>query len=108
VRFGGWRNALARHHGVLLATGQVASVLLAQRAVKVLQLSKDGRQAPPKSFQGTLRCGDQYLLLAPRLLLALPAEVQVQVREQVHEAAEPFRSGMSYDLPAVCLNVVTR
>jgi ubiquinone/menaquinone biosynthesis C-methylase UbiE len=42
------------------------------------------------------------------VLQALPPEVQAQVREQVHEAAEPFRSGEGYDLPAVCLNVVTR
>jgi myo-inositol 2-dehydrogenase / D-chiro-inositol 1-dehydrogenase len=30
------------------------------------------------------------------------------VRERVYEAAEPFRSGEGYDVPAVCLNVVTR
>jgi len=42
------------------------------------------------------------------VLQSLPLEVQAQAREQVHEAAEPFRSGEGYDLPAVCLNVVTR
>jgi ubiquinone/menaquinone biosynthesis C-methylase UbiE len=42
------------------------------------------------------------------VLQSLPPEVQAQVREQVQEAAEPFRSGEGYDLPAVCLNVVTR
>jgi len=41
-------------------------------------------------------------------LQTLPPEVQAQVREQVHEAAEPFRSGEGYVLPAVCLNVMTR
>jgi SAM-dependent methyltransferase len=42
------------------------------------------------------------------ILRSLPPEVQNTVREQVHEAAEPFRSGEGYDFPAVCLNVVTR
>jgi hypothetical protein len=42
------------------------------------------------------------------VLQTLPPEIQAQVREQVHEVAEPFRSGEGYDLPAVCLNVVTR
>jgi SAM-dependent methyltransferase len=42
------------------------------------------------------------------VLRTLPPEVQAQVREQVHEAAEPFRSGEGYDLPAVSLNVLTR
>ena len=42
------------------------------------------------------------------VLQSLPPEVQAQVREQVQEAAEPFRSGEGYDLPAVCLNVVAR
>jgi SAM-dependent methyltransferase len=42
------------------------------------------------------------------VLRTLPPEVQAQVREQVNEAAEPFLSGKGYDLPAVCLNVVTR
>jgi SAM-dependent methyltransferase len=41
-------------------------------------------------------------------LRTLPPEVQAQVREQVHQAAKPFRSGEGYDLPAVCLNVLTR
>jgi len=42
------------------------------------------------------------------VLQALPPAVQAQVREQVHEAAESFRSGEGYDFPAVCLNAVTR
>ncbi|MCA1703977.1 MAG: methyltransferase domain-containing protein [Actinobacteria bacterium] len=42
------------------------------------------------------------------VLQTLPPEVQAQLREQVHEAAEPFRSGEGYDFPAVCLNTVTR
>jgi SAM-dependent methyltransferase len=42
------------------------------------------------------------------VLQTLPTEKQAQVREQIHEAAEPFRSGEGYDLSAVCLNVVTR
>jgi ubiquinone/menaquinone biosynthesis C-methylase UbiE len=42
------------------------------------------------------------------VLQTLTPEVQAQVRKQLHEAAEPFRSGEGYDLPAVCLNVVTR
>ena len=42
------------------------------------------------------------------VLQALPPAVQALVREQVHEAAEPFRSGGGYDFPAVCLNAVTR
>jgi hypothetical protein len=33
--------------------------------------------------------------------------VQNTVREQVHEAARPYRSGEGYDFPAVCLNAVT-
>jgi ubiquinone/menaquinone biosynthesis C-methylase UbiE len=41
------------------------------------------------------------------VLRTLSPEVQAQVREQVHEAAEPFRSGEGYDFPAVCLNAVT-
>jgi hypothetical protein len=40
--------------------------------------------------------------------LRISPEVQAQVREQVQEAAELFRLGEGYDLPAVCLNVVTR
>jgi hypothetical protein len=40
------------------------------------------------------------------VLQALPPEIQAKVRKQVHQAAEPFRSGEGYDLPAVCLNVV--
>lgn len=42
------------------------------------------------------------------VLQALPPTVQTQVRGQVHEAAESFRSGEGYDFPAVCLNAVTR
>jgi SAM-dependent methyltransferase len=41
------------------------------------------------------------------LLRALPPEAQAAVRERVHEAARPFRSGEGYDFPAVCLNVAT-
>jgi hypothetical protein len=41
------------------------------------------------------------------VLRALSPEVQNTVREQVHEAARPYRSGEGYDFPAVCLNVVT-
>jgi SAM-dependent methyltransferase len=41
------------------------------------------------------------------VLRALAPEVQTKVREQVHEAARPYRSGEGYDFPAVCLNTVT-
>ncbi len=41
------------------------------------------------------------------VLRAVPSEVRVAIRERVHEAARPFRSGEGYDFPAVCLNVVT-
>ena len=41
------------------------------------------------------------------VLRALSPEVQNVVREQVHEAARPHRSGEGYDFPATCLNVVT-
>ena len=41
------------------------------------------------------------------ILRLLSPEVQAQVREQVHEAAEPFRSGEGYDFPTVCLNALT-
>jgi SAM-dependent methyltransferase len=41
------------------------------------------------------------------VLRTLSPEVQAQVRVQVHEAAEPFRSGEGYDFPAVCVNAVT-
>jgi SAM-dependent methyltransferase len=44
---------------------------------------------------------------ASPVLRALSPEAQNTVREQVHEAARPFRSGEGYDFPAVCLNVVT-
>jgi protein-L-isoaspartate O-methyltransferase len=44
---------------------------------------------------------------AAPVLRALSLEAQNTVREQVHEAAGPFRSGEGYDFPAVCLNVVT-
>ena len=42
------------------------------------------------------------------VLRSLPPETRAVVREQVHEAAEPFRSGAGYEFPAVCLNVATR
>jgi SAM-dependent methyltransferase len=41
------------------------------------------------------------------VLRALSPEVQNTVREQVHQAARPHRSGEGYDFPATCLNVVT-
>jgi SAM-dependent methyltransferase len=44
---------------------------------------------------------------ASPVLRALSPEAQNTVREQVHEAAGPFRSGEGYDFPAVCLNVVS-
>jgi SAM-dependent methyltransferase len=44
---------------------------------------------------------------ASPVLRSLPPEEQDKVREQVHEAARPFRSGEGYDFPAVCLNAVT-
>jgi SAM-dependent methyltransferase len=44
---------------------------------------------------------------ASPVLRALSPEVQNTVREQVHEAARPYRSGEGYDFPAVCLNAVT-
>jgi SAM-dependent methyltransferase len=44
---------------------------------------------------------------ASPILRSLPPEEQYTVREQVHEAARPFRSGEGYDFPAVCLNAVT-
>ena len=44
---------------------------------------------------------------ASPVLRALSPEVQNAVREQVQEAARPYRSGEGYDFPAVCLNVVT-
>jgi hypothetical protein len=44
---------------------------------------------------------------ASPVLRALSYEVQNTVREQVHEAARPYRSGEGYDFPAVCLNAVT-
>jgi ubiquinone/menaquinone biosynthesis C-methylase UbiE len=42
------------------------------------------------------------------VLRGLPPEAREQVREQVQEAAEPYRTGEGYDFPAVCLNVATR
>ena len=45
---------------------------------------------------------------ASPVLRSLSPEAQEVVREQVHEAAWPFRSGEGYNFPAVCLNVVTR
>ncbi len=44
---------------------------------------------------------------ASTVLRALSPEAQKAVREQVHEAARPYRSGEGYDFPAVCLNAVT-
>jgi SAM-dependent methyltransferase len=41
------------------------------------------------------------------VLRSLPPEEQDKVREQIHEAAQPFQSGEGYDFPAVCLNAVT-
>jgi len=41
------------------------------------------------------------------VLRALAPEEQKAVREQVHEAARPYRSGEGYDFPATCLNAVT-
>jgi ubiquinone/menaquinone biosynthesis C-methylase UbiE len=41
------------------------------------------------------------------VLRALSHEMQNAVREQVHEAARPYRSGEGYDFPATCLNAVT-
>jgi SAM-dependent methyltransferase len=42
------------------------------------------------------------------VLRSLPPQTRTTVREQVHEAAGPFRSGEGFDFPAVCLNAVTR
>jgi len=44
---------------------------------------------------------------ASPILRGLSPEVQNTVREQVQEAARPYRSGEGYDFPAVCLNVLT-
>ena len=44
---------------------------------------------------------------ASPVLRSLPPEERDKVRQQVHEAARPFRSGEGYDFPAVCLNAVT-
>src|SRR5215213_3292530 len=44
---------------------------------------------------------------ASRVLRTLSPEAQNTVRERVHEAARPYRSGEGYDFPAVCLNVLT-
>jgi SAM-dependent methyltransferase len=41
------------------------------------------------------------------VLRALSYEAQETVREQVNEAARPYRSGEGYDFPATCLNAVT-
>jgi SAM-dependent methyltransferase len=41
------------------------------------------------------------------VLRALSPEVLNTVREQMHQAARPHRSGEGYDFPATCLNVVT-
>ena len=42
------------------------------------------------------------------ILRALSPEVQNTVREQVQEAARPYRAGGGYDFPAACLNAVTQ
>ena len=44
---------------------------------------------------------------ASPVLRSLAPEARNEVREQVHEAARPYRSGEGYDFPAVCLNAVT-
>jgi SAM-dependent methyltransferase len=44
---------------------------------------------------------------ASRVLRTLSPEAQNTVREWVHEAARPYRSGEGYDFPAMCLNVLT-
>jgi hypothetical protein len=44
---------------------------------------------------------------ASPVLRALSHKVQNAVREKVHEAARPYRSGEGYDFPAACLNAVT-
>jgi SAM-dependent methyltransferase len=44
---------------------------------------------------------------ASPVLRALAPEAQNKVREQVYEAARPYRSGEGYDFPATCLNAVT-
>jgi SAM-dependent methyltransferase len=44
---------------------------------------------------------------ASPILRALSSEAQNEVREQVHEAARPYRSDEGYDFPATCLNAVT-
>jgi SAM-dependent methyltransferase len=44
---------------------------------------------------------------ASPVLRSLSPEAQNEVREQVQEAARPYRSGEGYDFPAVCLNAVT-
>jgi SAM-dependent methyltransferase len=41
------------------------------------------------------------------ILRSLPPVEQAKIREQVHEAARPYRAGEGYDFPAVCLNAVT-
>jgi SAM-dependent methyltransferase len=41
------------------------------------------------------------------ILRSLPPEERAKIREQVHEAARPYRSGEGYDFPAACLNAVT-
>ena len=44
---------------------------------------------------------------ASPVLRSLALEARNEVREQVHEAARPYRSGEGYDFPATCLNAVT-
>lgn len=42
------------------------------------------------------------------ILRALPADAQTAVRNQLHEAVQPFHAGDGYDFPALCLNVVAQ
>jgi SAM-dependent methyltransferase len=44
---------------------------------------------------------------ASPILRGLSPEEQAKIREQVQEAARPYRSDEGYDFPAVCLNVLT-
>ena len=41
------------------------------------------------------------------ILLGLPSEKRVEVREELREAAAPFAVGDGYDFPRLCLNAVT-
>jgi SAM-dependent methyltransferase len=87
------------------------------RRIRVLLVGAGftGPEIEEVSFRWTFADRDDYWrflteaagAISP-VLQALPPAVQAQVRGQVHEAAEPFRSGEGYDFPAVCLNAVTR